>query len=71
MTAALDRPLTPTLVDPKAHRRTQENQVMLEEAAFMRSIGLSWDRIADRLGVQEPSLRKAVRLAAAEGIVIS
>jgi hypothetical protein len=70
MTAVLDAPLTPCYVDSKAKKRTRETQVMLEEAAFMRSIGLPWHQIADRLGVQEASLRKAVRLAAAEGIVI-
>lgn len=62
--------LTPRYVDPDAKQRTQETQVMLEETAFFRSFGMGWDEIARRLGVQLPSLVKALERAREDGLVI-
>jgi DNA-binding transcriptional regulator LsrR (DeoR family) len=61
--------LTPNLHDTEAHLSTQATQIMLEEAAFLRSFGTPWDQIAERLDIRPASLQRAIDRARETGMI--
>lgn len=48
-----------TLIDWE--RRTWPRDLLVAEARALRAAGLSWERVAARLGVQAESVRRAIR----------
>jgi hypothetical protein len=75
-TAAPTRPprrrvgdMTPRYHNPGGHSSTQTRQIMLEEAAWLRSFGTTWDRVAEQLGLQPGSLAKAIKTARGDGLI--
>lgn len=47
--------------------RSARREIVMSEYAFLRPWGLSRQQIADRLGIQEKSLIRQLRLAAEHG----
>lgn len=58
------------LLDPDAPARTRATQVMLEEAAWLRSFGTPWDRVAQDLAVSPATLGRALSRARDAGLPV-